>query len=47
VAAVAAAGLLAGGGVVSKFAVHRAGVDSATDPKYVVQTQKAAAGRSR
>ncbi len=40
VAALASAVLLAGGGLTAKFAVHRAGIDSAKDPKYVVQTQQ-------
>ncbi len=40
VAAVTAAALLAGGGLCAKFAVHRAGVVSAKDPKYVVETQR-------
>jgi Polysulphide reductase, NrfD len=38
-AAAAAAVLLAGGGLCAKFAVLRAGVASAADPKYVVATQ--------
>jgi formate-dependent nitrite reductase membrane component NrfD len=38
-AAAAAAALLAGGGLCAKFAVLRAGVASAADPKYVVATQ--------
>jgi hypothetical protein len=38
-AAVVSAALLAGGGVIAKFAVHRAGVESARDPKYVVASQ--------
>ncbi len=42
VAALASAALLAGGGLTAKFAVHRAGVESARDPKYVVQTQQRA-----
>lgn len=37
----AAAGLLAGGGLVAKFAVLRAGLASARDPKYVVGQQRA------
>lgn len=42
-----AAGLLAGGGLCAKFAVLRAGVASAKDPKYVVATQTGeSAGRS-
>ncbi len=40
-AALASAALLAGGGLAAKFAVHRAGVESARDPKYVVQSQAA------
>ncbi len=40
VAALTSAALLVGGGVCAKVAVHRAGVDSARDPKYVVQTQQ-------
>ncbi len=40
VAAGAAAALLAGGGVCAKFAVLRAGVASARDPKYVVAAQR-------
>jgi hypothetical protein len=44
VAAAAAAVLLAGGGIAAKFAVLRAGVASASDPKYVVGTQRAGAG---
>jgi hypothetical protein len=44
VAAAAAAVLLAGGGLAAKFAVLRAGVASASDPKYVVGTQRAGAG---
>jgi hypothetical protein len=40
VAALASAALLAGGGLTAKFAVHRAGIESARDPKYVVQTQQ-------
>lgn len=43
VAAVASAALLTAGGVTSKVAVLRAGVESARDPKYVVQTQTAPA----
>jgi formate-dependent nitrite reductase membrane component NrfD len=39
VAAATAAALLAGGGLCAKFAVLRAGVASASDPKYVVATQ--------
>ncbi|HUD35926.1 MAG TPA: NrfD/PsrC family molybdoenzyme membrane anchor subunit [Streptosporangiaceae bacterium] len=39
-AALAAAALLAGGGICAKFAVHRAGIASAKDPKYVVATQQ-------
>jgi len=39
-AALASAALLAGGGLTAKFAVHRAGVESARDPKYVVRTQR-------
>jgi hypothetical protein len=39
VAAAAAAALLAGGGLCAKFAVLRAGVASASDPKYVVASQ--------
>jgi hypothetical protein len=39
-AAVTSAALLAGGGLCAKFAVHRAGIESARDPKYVVQTQQ-------
>lgn len=38
-AAATAAALLAGGGMCAKFAVLRAGVASAADPKYVVATQ--------
>ncbi len=38
-AAVTSAALLVGGGLCVKFAVLRAGVASAKDPKYVVQTQ--------
>ncbi len=44
VAAVTAAALLVGGGLCAKVAVLRAGVASAKDPKYVVQTQRT--GRS-
>jgi formate-dependent nitrite reductase membrane component NrfD len=40
VAAVTSAALLAGGGLCAKFAVLRAGVASAKDPKYVVKTQQ-------
>jgi formate-dependent nitrite reductase membrane component NrfD len=40
-AGVVAAGLLAGGGLMAKFAVLRAGVASASDPKYVVGQQRA------
>ena len=40
VAAVAAAALLTGGGLCAKFAVLRAGVASARDPKYVVASQR-------
>ena len=40
VAAVTSASLLAGGGLLAKYAVLRAGVASAKDPKYVVQTQR-------
>jgi hypothetical protein len=40
IAALTSAALLASGGVISKFAVHRAGVDSGKDPKYVVATQR-------
>ena len=39
-AAVTSASLLAGGGLLAKYAVLRAGVASAKDPKYVVQTQR-------
>jgi formate-dependent nitrite reductase membrane component NrfD len=39
-AAALSAGLLAGGGLCAKFAVLRAGVASAADPKYVVQGQR-------
>lgn len=39
-AAVASASLLAGGGLLAKYAVLRAGVASAKDPKYVTQTQR-------
>ena len=42
-AAVASAALLTAGGIISKVAVLRAGVESARDPKYVVQTQTASA----
>jgi len=38
-AALASAALLASGGVIAKFAVHRVGVESARDPKYVVASQ--------
>ena len=41
VAALASAALLAGGSLTAKFAVHRVGIESARDPKYVVQTQTA------
>jgi len=41
-AAALAAALLAGGGLCAKFAVLRAGVAAAEDPKYVVQSQRAA-----
>jgi formate-dependent nitrite reductase membrane component NrfD len=44
VAAGAAAALLAGGGVCAKFAVLRAGVASARDPKYVVAAQRGGGG---
>ncbi len=47
IAAVASAALLVGGGLCVKFAVHRAGVDSAKDPKYVVATQTTRARPSR
>jgi Polysulphide reductase, NrfD len=40
VAAVAAAGLLAGGALATRFGVFRAGVASAADPKYVVASQR-------
>jgi Polysulphide reductase, NrfD len=43
-AAVVSAGLLAGGALASRFGVFRAGVASAADPKYVVASQRAAAG---
>jgi hypothetical protein len=39
-AAAAAAVLLTGGGLCAKFAVLRAGVASAADPKYVVASQR-------
>ena len=39
-AALTSASLLAGGGLLAKYAVLRAGVASAKDPKYVVQTQR-------
>jgi Polysulphide reductase, NrfD len=42
-----AAGLLAGGGLVAKFAVLRAGVASARDPKYVVGQQRTQAAVTR
>jgi Polysulphide reductase, NrfD len=42
-AAVISAALLAGGGLAAKFAVLRAGVASAEDPRYVVAQQRAAA----
>jgi DMSO reductase anchor subunit len=45
VAALAAAALLTTGGVFAKVAVLRAGVASAKDPKYVVQTQQSARGQ--
>ncbi|HWF81491.1 MAG TPA: NrfD/PsrC family molybdoenzyme membrane anchor subunit [Streptosporangiaceae bacterium] len=40
IAAITSASLLAGGGLLAKYAVLRAGVASAKDPKYVVQTQR-------
>jgi formate-dependent nitrite reductase membrane component NrfD len=40
VAAGLSAALLAGGGIVAKVAVHRAGIASAKDPKYVIAQQK-------
>jgi len=40
IAAVTSASLLAGGGLLAKYAVLRAGVASAKDPKYVVKTQR-------
>ena len=40
IAALASAALLTTGGVIAKVAVLRAGVASAKDPKYVVQTQQ-------
>jgi hypothetical protein len=43
-AGVLSAALLAGGGLAAKFAVHRAGVASAKDPRYVVAQQRPAAG---
>jgi hypothetical protein len=43
-AAAAAAGLLAGGALATRFGVFRAGVASAADPKYVVASQRAAPG---
>ncbi len=46
-AAITAAGLLAGGGLCAKYAVLRAGVTSAKDPKYVVQTQTTGLSQSR
>ncbi len=39
-ASVAAAGLLAGGAVATRFGVFRAGVASVADPKYVVASQR-------
>jgi Polysulphide reductase, NrfD len=42
VAAVVAAGLLAGGAIATRFGVFRAGVASATDPRYVVAGQRRA-----
>jgi hypothetical protein len=39
IAAVTSAALLAGGGLCAKYAVLRAGVESARNPKYIVQTQ--------
>jgi hypothetical protein len=38
-AAITSAALLAGGGLCAKYAVLRAGVESARNPKYIVQTQ--------
>jgi hypothetical protein len=43
-AAALSAALLVGGGLAAKFAVLRAGVASARDPRYVVAQQRAAAG---
>ena len=40
IAAVAAAGLLTGGALATRFGVFRAGVASAADPKYVVASQR-------
>lgn len=39
IAAAASAALLTSGGILAKYAVLRAGVESARNPKYVVQTQ--------
>ncbi|MFY9887923.1 MAG: polysulfide reductase, partial [Streptosporangiaceae bacterium] len=40
IAAIAAAGLLTGGALATRFGVFRAGVASAADPKYVVASQR-------
>lgn len=45
--AITAAALLTGGGLAAKFAVLRAGVASASDPKYVVAQQRATPGGAR
>ena len=44
-AAALSAALLAGGGPAAKFAVLRAGVASARDPRYVVAQQRPATGQ--
>ncbi len=46
IAALASAALLTTGGIFAKVAVLRAGVASAKDPKYVVQTQQSRSPRS-
>jgi len=39
-----AGALLLGGGLAERFAIYRAGVASARDPKYVIESQRARAG---
>jgi hypothetical protein len=47
IAAVAAAGLLAGGAVATRFGVFRAGPASVADPKYAVASQRGPGDRGQ